>query len=121
MKHLLDVSVLLAAIVETHTQHTEAWNWLQGKSVVLCPISELGFLRIGTNKSAIGLSMEKTREALTRFAADRNASRISDDLAALDSHPKSSGAGHGSLSCGSGGQTRTQTGDVGQPTQASGG
>ncbi len=34
--------------------------------------------------------MEKARRLLEQFAADRAAERITDDLAALDSHPKES-------------------------------
>jgi predicted nucleic acid-binding protein len=59
MKHLLDVNLLIAGIVQTHSQHVQAHRWLSGKQIVLCPIVELGFLRISTNnKSAIGLTME---------------------------------------------------------------
>jgi len=88
MKHLLDVNVLLAGIVETHSHHDQASTWLEGKNIVLCPISELGFLRISSNKRAIGLSMEESRKALERFIADRNVERIPADLPALDSHPR---------------------------------
>ena len=91
MKHLLDVNLLLAGIVRNHSQHARATAWLAGKDVVLCPIAELGFLRIGTNsKSAIGLTMAQAREVLERFAVERNAARIPDDLPVLESHPKTS-------------------------------
>jgi predicted nucleic acid-binding protein len=59
--------------------------WLNGKSVVVCPISELGFLRISTNKKAIGASMKDTRKALEKFLSDTNAQHIPDDLPALES------------------------------------
>jgi predicted nucleic acid-binding protein len=88
--HLLDVNVLLAAIWANHPQHAKAFTWLAGKLVILCPLCELGFLRISTNKKAINAPMEKTRELLNQFATDRNAVRIPDDLAALDSHPAKS-------------------------------
>ncbi len=91
MKHLLDVNLLIASIVQTHSKHAQARLWLSGKGVVLCPIAELGFLRISTNaKSAIGLTMERAREVLEKFAAERQADRIPDDLRALDSHPRKS-------------------------------
>ena len=89
-RYLLDVNVLLAVIWADHPQHAKAFSWLSGKSVLLCPLSELGFLRISTNKKAIGAPMEKARRLLEQFAADRAAERITDDLAALDSHPKES-------------------------------
>jgi predicted nucleic acid-binding protein len=90
MKHLLDVNVLLAAIWVNHPRHIETFNWLAGKEIVLCPLSELGFLRISSNKKAIDAPMEKARDLLAKFASERKAQRISDDLPALESRPKQS-------------------------------
>ncbi len=91
MKHLLDVNLLIAGIVQTHSQHAHAVRWLSGKEIVLCPIVELGFLRISTNnKSSIGLTMDSAREVLEKFAAERAAERIPDDLPALASRPRTS-------------------------------
>jgi predicted nucleic acid-binding protein len=91
MKHLLDVNLLVAAIVQTHSLHPPARAWLSGKHIVLCPPAELGFPRISTNsRSAIGLTMERARAVLERFALERKAERIPDDLAALESHPRTS-------------------------------
>ena len=89
-RHLLDVNVLLAAIWANHPQHAKAFAWLSGKNIILCPLSELGFLRISTNKKAINAPMEKSRTLLNQFATDRKAVRITDDLQALDSHPDNS-------------------------------
>jgi toxin-antitoxin system PIN domain toxin len=90
LRHLLDVNVLLAAIWADHPQHAKAFAWLSGKNVILCPLSELGFLRISTNKKAINAPMRKARELLNQFATDRKAARIADNLPALDSHPDKS-------------------------------
>jgi len=90
MKHLLDVNVLLAAIWANHPQHPRAFAWLSGKNPLLCPLSELCFLRISTNKKAIGAPMEQARKLLQQFVADRKAERIADDLPPLDSHAKKS-------------------------------
>jgi hypothetical protein len=90
MKYLLDVNVLLAAIWFNHPHHAKAFAWLSGKSVLLCPLSELGFLRISTNKKAIGAPTEEARKLLQQFATDRRVDRIEDDLPALDSHSKKS-------------------------------
>jgi toxin-antitoxin system PIN domain toxin len=84
---LLDVNLLLAAIWADHPQHAKAFAWLSGKSVMLCPLSELGFLRISTHKKAINAPMKKARDLLNQFATDRKAVRIAADLPALDSHP----------------------------------
>ena len=89
-RHLLDVNVLLAAIWTNHPQHTKAFGWLAGKDVLLCPLSELGFLRISTSKKAINAPMEQARKLLEKFISDRKARRIDDDLPALDSHPAKS-------------------------------
>jgi hypothetical protein len=89
-KHLLDVNVLLAAIWANHPQHAKAFAWLSDKSVLLCPLSELGFLRISTNPKSFNAPMAQARRLLEQFATDRRAGRIADDLAALDSHPEKS-------------------------------
>ena len=85
MKYLLDVNVLLAAIWSNHSLHSETFAWLNGKSIVLCPLAELGFLRISTNRKVIGAPMADARNLLEKFAAERKAERITDDLPALDS------------------------------------
>lgn len=88
MTHLLDVNVLLAAIWENHPHHDRAFRWLAGKQVAVCPLSELGFIRISTNPQAIHAPMEKARKLLQNFLSERTARRIPDDLPALDSHPR---------------------------------
>ena len=89
-KFLLDVNALLAAVWAHHSRHLEAFAWLQGKHVVLCPIAELGFLRISSNKKAINVEMSKARHALAQFCSERNVERIHDDLEPMSSHPKTS-------------------------------
>ena len=87
-KHLLDVNVLLAAIWANHPHHAKAFAWLGGRSILLCPLAELGFLRVSTNKKVINAPMAQARRLLEKFVTDRKVDRIADDLAALDSHPK---------------------------------
>jgi predicted nucleic acid-binding protein len=87
MKHLLDVNVLLAAIWVQHPQHMVTFAWLAGKEVVVCPLAELGFLRISTHRKAFNCPMNQTRELLATFVTERKATRIADDLPALDSKP----------------------------------
>jgi toxin-antitoxin system PIN domain toxin len=88
MTHLLDVNVLLAAIWENHPHHVRTFPWLEGKQICVCPLAELGFLRISTNPKAIHAPMKKARDLLRKFLIERNASRIPDDLPAMDSHPQ---------------------------------
>jgi predicted nucleic acid-binding protein len=63
-KFLLDVNTLLAGVWGHHSRHPDAFRWLKGRAVVLCPLAELGFLRISSNKKAINVEMDKAREAL---------------------------------------------------------
>ena len=90
MKHLLDVNVLLASVWTSHPQHAAATSWLAGKAVVVCPISELGFLRISTQKKAFNFTMADARNGLEKFLSERKAAHIPDDLPALDSKPATS-------------------------------
>ena len=91
MKHLLDVNVLLAAIWATHLDNAKTLAWLDDKPIALCPIAELGFLRISTNpKSTFGATMDKARDVLQTFKRERKADWIADDLEALDSVAKTS-------------------------------
>lgn len=92
MKHLLDVNMLLAAIWCDHPHYPTADAWLAGKQIVVCPISELGFLRISTNQRAYAATMENARTLLEKFMTESKASRIPADLHAMDSRPENSEA-----------------------------
>ena len=72
------------------SRHKDAFPWLQDKKIVLCPLSELGFLRISSTKKAINAPMEIARELLAKFTKERAAETIPDDLPPLESHPKES-------------------------------
>jgi predicted nucleic acid-binding protein len=90
MRHLLDVNCLLAAIWENHSQHAKVFAWLAGKNLLLCPLAQLGFLRISANKKAINAPMHKARELLAHFAQERHVEWVPDDLEPLHSFPKTS-------------------------------
>ncbi len=90
MKYLLDINVLLAAIWGNHPQFAETDNWLKDKSVVVCPIAELGFIRISSNPKAIAVPMKDARKALEKFLVETKAARIDDDLPALASRAATS-------------------------------
>jgi toxin-antitoxin system PIN domain toxin len=91
MTYLLDVNMLLAAIWVEHPHHVRAAQWLKQNRVAVCPLSELGFIRISTNPQfKFRASMDKTRELLENFLDERGAARIPDDLPALESNPKKS-------------------------------
>jgi len=91
MKHLLDVNTLIALIWPTHVHHAKASAWRSGKNVVLCPISELGFVRVSTSP-AFNASMADARQALSDFIRDENPEFIAADSRALDGEvPATSG------------------------------
>lgn len=90
MKHLLDVSVLLARLLHNHQDNAKTTAWLAAHpGIVLCPIAELGFLRISTVAS-LGFPMKSARQLLEDFVQKFNADWIPDDLPALESHPRTS-------------------------------
>jgi toxin-antitoxin system PIN domain toxin len=90
MKYLLDVNVLIACLFKPHPHHVRALTWAVEKKIVLCPITELGFLRVITHKRAYALPMAGARESLERFIAESNAERIPDDMPALESRAEHS-------------------------------
>lgn len=64
MTWLLDVSVLVACLVVSHEHHQAAAAWRDEKTLALCPITELGFLRV---VCALGFSMKDARATLAEF------------------------------------------------------
>ena len=89
MNRLLDVSTLIALLFKRHVHHKDANKWLEGVRPVLCPISELGWLRVATHPS-INLTMEDALRTLRDFA--KGAEFISCDLSALDADESPSSA-----------------------------
>ena len=70
MTYLLDVSTLIALLWENHVHHSRVRAWEAGKKVAVCPITELGFLRISTQ--AFNASMKDARLALSTWLTNRN-------------------------------------------------
>ena len=56
--------------------------WWSGRSVAVCPITELGFLRVAC---ALGSTMEDARTVLAEFLRDEAPAFIPCDRRALDS------------------------------------
>jgi len=83
MTYLLDVSTLLSLIWASSSHHETAKRWRVGKKIALCPITELGFLRVSTSP-AFNATMEQSRKALADFIADEGAVFIPADIRALD-------------------------------------
>ena len=90
MKYLLDVNALIASIWKDHAKHAVADNWIKGKALITCPLSELGFLRVSTQPKAIGATMADARKLLEDFLTKHTVEFVAADLPALDSKPAKS-------------------------------
>ena len=88
MTYLMDINVLLAAIWKEHPQHGRADQWLSGKNLATCPISELGFLRISTlPKGPFRSGMPAARLLLEGFLETWKPQFVNIDLPPLHSKP----------------------------------
>jgi toxin-antitoxin system PIN domain toxin len=90
VKYLLDINALLAAIIQHHPHHETANRWLKGKSLALCPLSELGFIRISTQPKAYNLAMAIAKEALNDFTRKHSAEFVPADMSAAGTNSKTS-------------------------------
>jgi predicted nucleic acid-binding protein len=81
--YLLDISVLLAWLWDKHEHHRRVLAWEPGKSIAICPLTELGFLRISTSP-AFGATMQQAREILQDWLRQRQPQFIPCDVRALD-------------------------------------
>jgi predicted nucleic acid-binding protein len=79
---LLDVSALVARLVQNHEHHFRVNVWWPGRSFAVCPITELGFLRVAC---ALGSTMEDARTVLAEFFREEAPAFIPCDRRALDS------------------------------------
>ncbi len=86
MKYLLDVSTLIALLVETHVHHKITNDWFAGKKAVLCPFSELGFIRVYMSP-AHNFTMEQARKTLEDFYHSQDAEFLAADISALKGLP----------------------------------
>lgn len=82
MTYLLDVSTLLARLWEGHVFHKRARDWMSGKKLAVCPITELGFLRVST--AAFGADIDSARKMLKEFLAKYDPQFIPCDIRALE-------------------------------------
>jgi len=81
--YLLDVSALMALLWQTHAHNERVNSWQAGRQLALCPITEIGFLRIATQPN-FGLSVADARKALKAWKALRQPRFFPCDLEALD-------------------------------------
>ncbi|MDB6023013.1 MAG: hypothetical protein JWQ04_2870 [Pedosphaera sp.] len=84
MIYLLDVSTLLAWLWSEHEHHHRVMRWQKGQSLAICPITELGFLRIST-QPVFGATMYEAHEMLAVWHGKVQPKYVPCDLRVLSS------------------------------------
>lgn len=82
MIYLLDVSTLLALLWDTHEFNERVTRWQAHEALAVCPITELGFLRISSQPS-FGLSPAEARQLLGEWKRVRQPGFVPCDLPPL--------------------------------------
>jgi len=80
---LLDVSTLVALMWENHVHNARVEKWAKGKTLVLCPITELGFVRVSSSP-AHNATVNEAREILAEFIRDFSPEFVAADLKQLE-------------------------------------
>ncbi len=81
--YLLDVSTIVALLWQTHVNNAQAIAWSTGKKLAVCPVTELGFVRVVTSP-AFNATMLQARETLKDFLEKASPQFIPADMRALD-------------------------------------
>jgi predicted nucleic acid-binding protein len=82
VKYLLDVSTMVALLWKEHADHSKMRAWAAGKKLAVCPVTELGFLRVVTSP-AFNATMTDAREVLEIFLTEEKPEFIPADIRAL--------------------------------------
>lgn len=90
MTALLDVSVLVALLIDGHEFHDRVANWIARHKIAVCAISELGFLRVAS--LAYGVPLNDAQEVLKQFRSDYGPAFVACDISALEGRVAPSGA-----------------------------
>jgi hypothetical protein len=72
--YLLDVNALIALGVQQHVFHTRVAAWISSShsiTLLLCPVSELGFLRILSQNVAYGFTLETAKHQLSLLKSSK--------------------------------------------------
>ena len=81
--YLLDVSALMALLWDLHTDNERMTRWQETVGqVAVCPITEIGFLRICT-QPAFGATVEQARKMLRDWKTAKKPEFIPCDIEAL--------------------------------------
>lgn len=83
-RFLLDVNALIALLWHSHEHNARVWKWLDAEGkVAICPLTEIGFLRIST-QSVYGATMTEARKMLRDWKKSKKPEFIACDVAALE-------------------------------------
>jgi len=92
VSHLLDVNTLIALLWERHEHHDQTRRWLESvQTVALCPLTELGFVRIST-QPGFGVTVEQARKMLADWKAFQQPEFVPCDLEVLKTTAPKTGA-----------------------------
>lgn len=83
--YLLDISTLVALLIESHEHNPKVTQWVKGKALSICPLTELGFLRVAM--AAYNATPEKARKVLSDFIAHDKPQFVPADISALKGLP----------------------------------
>ncbi len=95
MKYLLDVNALIALGIFHHAFHERVVLWTQSvatAALLTCSITELGFVRIASQVSSYGFTVQQAQSLLVRLKAKNSLVFIPDenDISVLPSWVKRS-------------------------------
>ena len=82
MKYLLDVNALIALGVFHHAFHERVVLWTQSvvtATLLTCSITELGFVRIASQVSSYGFTVQQAQSLLVRLKAKKSLVFIPDE------------------------------------------
>jgi toxin-antitoxin system PIN domain toxin len=83
VSYLLDVNTLIALLWAEHEHNDRARLWLETvKNFAVCPLTELGFVRISTQPS-FGVTVEQARKMLADWKAAKSPRFVPCDLEVL--------------------------------------
>lgn len=79
MSYLLDVSALIALLWDRHEYNERVSRWQNGARMAVCPITELGFLRISTQPT-FGATVADAKKMLHDWKAAQKPAFIPCDI-----------------------------------------
>ncbi|HEY1662075.1 MAG TPA: PIN domain-containing protein [Verrucomicrobiae bacterium] len=90
-RYLLDVNTLIALLWDSHDHNERVERWLDtGEMVAVCPLTEIGFLRISTQPN-FGATVDQARKMLKVWKDTKKPEFIPCDIETLKTFTPPSG------------------------------